>query len=401
MAPRVRVVELDNGVVGGYYRVDSGSAAVCVAARGGSSFEPKGKYGLAHVVEHMLFKGNEYFAAGELDRLIELSGGEANAYTTREVIMLCAETVPESVVKAAGALALAIKASKLREDELEAEKKVIVAEARGYQSSPESQVFRLAAMSVWGDSHLGRPIEGYPETIESITLDDVVEYKARAFSPKRVAVAVVGGVGDAEALEAIKRFEGLEDGGALPEPPSVEPRPSRIVEDRGLEAAYVAVTLPLPSRYSLKPVLPRLRGVVFNLEAGATSILFKRLREEKPLAYSHVVDVHLTSWGGTLTIAALEVRRDRVEEAVGEIEEAVEEASKGGGGDGEWLAGRRRLYKFLTRREAVSNTERADNLAATLLLYREPITSEQLVEETLSSEWRLELPRERGVAIVM
>ncbi len=401
MEDGVSLVELNNGVVGGYYRVQSESAAICVAARAGSSFEPPGKYGLAHLVEHMLFKGNEYFESGELDRLVELSGGEANAYTTREVIMVCAESVPESIVRVSQALAKALSAKVMREDEFEAEKKVVIAEARGYQSSPEALIFRLAAQSVWGDSYLGRPIEGYPETLESLSVEDAMEYKVRGFSSERVSVAVVGSISRDDALNAIRSFEGLEPLGGLIEPTPVNPSTSRIVEERDVEAAYIALSIPMPPRYVVKSLLPQLRGFIFNLEAGATSILFRRLREEKPLAYSYTVDSQLTSWGGTLSIVALEVRRDSVEEAIGELEAAVDEASRGGLDDEEWRAGRRRLYRFLTRREAISNTERADNLAASLLLYREPLTSERLVEETLKSEWTLPLPKARGVAVIV
>ncbi|WP_062662018.1 insulinase family protein [Aeropyrum camini] len=88
-----------NGLRYGFYRVDSESASICIATRGGSSFEPRGKYGIAHLTEHMIFRGNEYLADGELDRAVELSGGEANAYTTRELILVCAEFVPDSLAR--------------------------------------------------------------------------------------------------------------------------------------------------------------------------------------------------------------------------------------------------------------------------------------------------------------
>ncbi len=393
------VLTLENGVRVAYYRVRSESVAMCIAARAGSAFEPEGKWGLAHLVEHMIFKGNEFFSRGELDKAVELSGGEVNAYTTRELVVVCAEMVPESLVRVADYLVKAVVARRLSETDFENEKRIVMSEAKGYTSNPETQIFRLAAMSVWGDGPLGRPIEGYPESLGSISLDNVIDFKARAFSPERLSVAIVGSFSEADALEALKKFLAVEGEGRLPEPEIGGPQARRITEDRGLDTGYVSLSYPMPPREKMKELLPSLRGLIFNLEAGATSILFRRLREARGLAYSHAVEAQLTSWGGTLSLVALEVPRDRVDEALQELENAAAEASKSPG-SGDWLEGRRRLYRFLTRREAVSNTERADVLSASLLLHGEPTTVEELTAKTLESPWTMELPKERGVAIL-
>ncbi len=399
---RARLEVLGNGVRLAYYRVESGSAAICIAARAGSSYEPPGLWGLAHLLEHMLFRGNEHLRSGELDRIIELSGGEANGFTTRDLILVCAECVPESLPRVAEALYLAVSAERVDEEELESEKRIVAAEARGYQSSPDSRIFRLAAQSLWGDTHLGRPIEGYPETIMKVTPDDLLSFKASAFRPDNIAVALAGAV-TRESVEAVaKVYSRLEvRGPALRDPGEVEPRPRRLEEDRGLEAGYAALALPLPGRLSLLGDLPRLRGVRFNLEAGATSVLFRELREERDVAYGYSVDVSLTFWGSTMTVVASEADRERVGEALEALEEAVRKAFAGGYGDEEWRRGRRLLYRFATRREAVSNMERADILSVSSLLYGSPVTVEDLNEATLSVEWSYPLPREWGVAVLV
>ncbi|BAA79124.2 probable peptidase [Aeropyrum pernix K1] len=392
-----------NGLRYGFYRVESESAAICIAARGGSSFEPPGKYGIAHLTEHMIFRGNEYLQDGELDRAVELSGGEANAYTTRELILLCAEFVSDSLARVAEKLFLAVSARRLVEGEFERERAVVEAEVKGLISSPESRIYRLAHASAWGDSHLGRPIEGYPETVANISKADVEEYKASVFSPERMSLAIVGRISRLEALRVVKLFSQLEPGGKVREPETPEPRTTFLREERGIEAAYAALTLPLPPRSGLANVLARLRGVVFNLEAGATSILFKEVREERGLAYGFNVDVHITSWGSSMSLIVLEGNRDRVGELFDAMTRSLERALRGGYPESEWREGRRRLYRFYTRREAISNMERADALSAVILFHEKPFTLEDLVNQTLSSEWSLEefLRLPRGLALIV
>lgn len=394
---------LANGVRYGFYRVDTGSSAICIAARAGSVFDPPGKHGLAHLVEHLLFKGNEYLRAGELDRAVELSGGEINAYTAREVMIICAEFIPESIEVVAEKLFYAISGVKINEDEFISEKNVVEAEVRGYLSSPEARIYRLAQKSVWGNTPLGRPIEGTPETLSRIGVEDAVRFKASAFSPENISVSIVGRASRECVRTVLSFFEKLESRGSKPRlPPHTEPSPSKIVEHIGVEAGYAAVSMPLPPRDSLVKALPRLRGVIFNLETGATSILFKMLREERGLAYAFNVDVHITSLGSTMSVVVLEGDRSRIDEIVESINNAIDFALKGGYSEREWVYGRRRLYRFLTRREAVSNSERGETLASTLLFHETPFTLEDLVRATLDSKWeyaRLSV-EPRGVAII-
>ncbi len=396
-----KLLLLDNGVRLAHYRVESESAAICIAAKAGSSYEPEGLWGLSHLLEHMLFRSNEYLGSGELDRIIELSGGEANGFTTRDLILVCAECVPESLPRVAESLYLAVAASEVYDDELEAEKRIVASEARGYQSNPETRIFRLASKSLWGESHLGRPIEGYPETIMRITAGDLLSFKASAFRPDNVSVALAGAV-SREAVDSVARvFSRLEARGErLRDPGPVKARPARIEEERGLEAGYAALALPLPGRLDLLSDLPRLRGVRFNLEAGATSVLFRELREERDVAYGYTVDVSLTFWGSTMTVVASEVDVERLSSALEALEEAVRIAFRGSYRGEEWVRGRRLLYRFATRKEAVSNMERADVLSVTSLLYGEPVTLEDLNNATLSVEWSYPLPGRWGVALL-
>ncbi|WP_082398243.1 M16 family metallopeptidase [Aeropyrum camini] len=298
---------------------------------------------------------------------------------------------------------MAVSAKKVLEEEFERERSVVEAEVRGLISNPENRIYRIAHASVWGESHLGRPIEGYPDTVASISRADVEDYKASVFSPERMSLAIVGSFSRYDAHRVVKLFSRLEPGGGVGEPETPEPRPAFLKEDKGVESAYAALTLALPPRRGLEGLMPRLRGVVFNLEAGATSVLFKEIREERGLAYGFNVDVHITSWGSTMSLVVHEGNKERAGEILEALAYALEKGLRGGYGDREWLEGRRRLYRFYTRREAISNMDRADALSAVMLFHEEPFTIEDLISLTLKSRWSLEefLRLPRGSALII
>ena len=153
------------------------TVALAVGFLAGSAIEPAEKRGLAHLTEHMLFRSNERYTSIDIDRLFELNGGEANAYTSRDVIAIVYESIPESFERLLDVLYWMLHGRRIDPDEFEREKSVVLQEIGEAESNPREKIYDLAFLALYGHSDLGDPVHGYRETVSSIDARDIVWFK--------------------------------------------------------------------------------------------------------------------------------------------------------------------------------------------------------------------------------
>ncbi|HEU4704098.1 MAG TPA: pitrilysin family protein [Sphingomicrobium sp.] len=260
------------------------SVALGLYARVGSRSEPEPLSGLAHLVEHMVFKGAGGRDTRALAEAIEDVGGHLNAWTSRDQTAFHGRALAKDLPLVAELIADLVRAPHFDDEHLEREKQVILSELGECVDTPDDLVHDHLFEAAFGGQAIGRSVLGREETVRAIGRDDCVAWLREQFVPSRLILAASGKV-DGEALLALA--ERLF--GDLPAGPEPEIEPARFTggvrsDRRVFEQAHWC--LALPGLRSADPRVPALSIFVQALGGGTSSRLFQELREERGLAYS-------------------------------------------------------------------------------------------------------------------
>jgi len=253
---------------------------------GGSRSDPEDQPGLAHAIEHLLFKGSSARTATEIACEIEAVGGHINAATGRESTLVYAEAPAASLGILLDVLADVVQHPAFAAAELERERGVLLEEIRNHDDDPEQRAHDLFAEGLWDPPHpLGRSVLGSLSTVHHLSRDRVAEHHLRQYVPANMVVVVCGAVSTEEILRTANRC--FDDGARSMPPPCTGTPPSMHVGKRvyRLKAAQSHIYLALPGppacdadRFALEV----LNGILGD---GLSSRLFQRIREERGLAY--------------------------------------------------------------------------------------------------------------------
>lgn len=252
----------------------------------GSRDERPNEHGLAHLLEHMAFKGTARRSALAIAEEIESVGGDLNAATSVEYTCYTARVLGSDLGLAVDILADIITSPSLTEEELKREKGVILQEISAVQDTPDDLVYDRFLQAAFPDQPIGRPILGTTKTVKGFTPDAIRAYLARNYHAGNMVLAASGAV-DHDALVALAK----EHLSKLPPPPAA-PLIREAGEYRGGEARIgsdeeqVHLVLGLPG-------LPFTGGTHYPLQifasvlgGGLSSRLFQEVREQRGLAYA-------------------------------------------------------------------------------------------------------------------
>ena len=170
------------------------SAAFSVYIGKGSRDEPEDKAGIAHMLEHMLFKGTKERTPRQMAEQIEAAGGEQNGYTTKEVTSYQASTLDETASIAQDLLADMVLEPLLDAESLKTEKTVVVQEIKMLENDPQDYIHVLFLESMWGKHPMGRSESGFERTVNSISSDDLREFFETNYKPPNLAIVAAGNV---------------------------------------------------------------------------------------------------------------------------------------------------------------------------------------------------------------
>ena len=260
------------------------STAIGLYAAVGSRSEADGKGGLAHLLEHMVFKGAGGRDARAIAEAIEDVGGSLNAWTARDQTVFHARTLPDDVELALSLIADLVRAPTIDEAELEREKQVILSELGECRDAPDDLIHDHLFEAALGQQPLARPVLGREESILALTRDDCLDWLAQEYRPSRLVISAAGAVDeDAILRQAEKLFGDLSP--VAPAPISTARFVGGIRSDRkAAEQTHLAFALPgLPASHDHAPALSLFSQAVGG---GMSSRLFQELREERGLAYS-------------------------------------------------------------------------------------------------------------------
>jgi zinc protease len=263
----------------------------------GAAAEREDEQGLAHLLEHMLFKGAGGHGVSEAAARIEGLGGDLNAFTSYEQTVLHA-TVPAGREALAIALLCEMAFSpRLDPEELEREKGVVVEEIRGAADDPTDLLAERLRARLHRGHPYGRPILGTEATVRALTAEGMRRFHRAHHRPSQAMLVVAGPVDLAEIqAAAAAAFAAADPGEELPPPPRAEARPQHgAFVLRGFEERTVELAWAIPGLRH--PDLAALDLLSSALGDGDTAILTRRLRDELGLA--------VDAW------AALESEQDR------------------------------------------------------------------------------------------
>ena len=260
------------------------SVALGLYVKVGSRSEPKALGGVAHLVEHMVFKGAGGRDTRALAEVIEDVGGSLNAWTARDQTAFHGRALARDLPLVAELIADLVRAPHFDDEHLEREKQVILSELGECTDSPEDLVHDHLFEAAFERQPIGRPVLGTELSIRAASRQDCLDWLAREFVPSRMILAASGKV-DAEELGGLAELLfGDMDARSEPEVESARFTGGTRNDKRSFEQAHWCLAFPgLPAADEGTPALSLF---VQALGGGTSSRLFQELREERGLAYS-------------------------------------------------------------------------------------------------------------------
>ena len=260
------------------------TVAVGLYAPTGSRYEPAHLNGVAHLFEHMVFKGAGGRSAREISELVEDVGGDLNASTDRELTAFYATLLAPDLPLGVHLLADLIRRPHFEVRHLELEKKVVLQELAEARDTASDIVFDHLQEAAFPDQPIGRPVLGTEQTIRAISVDNLHEWLGSHYGSSELVLVAAGKLDHQQLVDLAEAAFGDMEPSSRP-----GPDPARFVggsrfESRKSDQAHIAVAMPAPEWGAPDAYASQLFADVIG--AGSSSRLFQQLREEQGLAYS-------------------------------------------------------------------------------------------------------------------
>ena len=274
------------------------SASVGIWIYAGSSDEDMTNNGIAHMIEHMLFKGTTNRTAKQLADDTAAVGGEINAYTSKEFTSFYACVLSEHLTETIELLSDMLNNSLFDEDDLEKEKNIVMDEIDMYKDSPEDVAHEMLQMKVWDSHPLGFLISGEKDIVKTFTSKQLREFMNDYYVGENIVISVAGKFDEDTLIKQLeKEFAHIKAVGKkklidVPVFNNVSYIETKDIEQIHLNLAFPAAPAGAKNRYAYTVMNNILGG-------GVNSRLFMRIREELGLTYS------VYSYGSTFLNAGL------------------------------------------------------------------------------------------------
>ncbi|MEU6991433.1 pitrilysin family protein [Streptomyces sp. NPDC046465] len=269
------------------------SATFGIWANVGSRDETPSLNGATHYLEHLLFKGTKKRSALDISAALDAVGGEMNAFTAKEYTCYYARVLDTDLPLAIDVVCDMLTGSLILQEDVDAERGVILEEIAMTEDDPGDCVHDLFAHTMLGDTPLGRPVLGTVDTINALNADRIRRFYKKHYDPTHLVVAAAGNVDHNKVVRQVRAA--FEKAGALHRTdatPMVPRQGSRAlrtagrveVVNRKTEQAHVILGMPGLARTDER----RWALGVLNtaLGGGMSSRLFQEVREKRGLAYS-------------------------------------------------------------------------------------------------------------------
>lgn len=278
------------------YAVKNSGSAVgyCSLSIGCGTRDEEGFHsGIAHFAEHTMFKGTDRKSASTINSYLDKLGGELNAYTTKEEIVLHATVLKEDIRKASSLLLEIATNATFPEKQIETERGVVIDEINSSKDNPWEEVYDKFEEKLFAGHPLSRPILGTAESVSEISSDELRSFAAEKFRPERMAFSFVAPVDEVKAEREIRKLAAR----FFPENTTksqIEKKPSFVRSeapfdekiDQGNHEANAVMGGTAPSLYGERERLSAI--LLSNILGGpaSNSILNETLRERHGWVYN-------------------------------------------------------------------------------------------------------------------
>ena len=283
---------LPNGIRCIHKRVRSAVTHCALTINAGSRDELPDEHGMAHFVEHALFKGTVRRRAFHIGSRLENLGGELNAFTTKEDTIINATTLKGDFPKAAELIADMVFNSTFPQHEIEREKQVVIDEINSYRDMPQEMLYDEFDSLMFAGSPLGRSIAGTARSVSKFSPDKLRAFVSRTYTPDQMVFSAIGNISEKTFTAVCERYFGEAPATrrtftrALP--PPCEPfekivnkgtnhqshcilgsRAYNLSDERRVPLALLVNMLGGPAANSrLNTVLRERNGLTYNIDAG-------------------------------------------------------------------------------------------------------------------------------------
>ena len=261
------------------------SVSVGVWIKTGSRYEHKKNNGVAHFIEHLVFKGTEKRTALQIARSLEDLGGNLNAYTSKELTNYYAVALDNHLANCVNVLADLVCHPLFREKDIEKEKEVVLEEISAVKDTPEEYIYDVFQEKLFPHHPLGFPILGTPESLSALTRDDVLDFWKAYYTPSNMVVSAAGNLDHEKLVHLVEKQFRCGQAPKLRRLHRPQPAHGISVDiPESFNQAHILVGIDsvpyaAPERYEMA-------ALNSYLGAGMSSRLFQSLREHHGLAYT-------------------------------------------------------------------------------------------------------------------
>jgi predicted Zn-dependent peptidase len=354
---------------------------VLVAFDAGARTERPEENGMAHFLEHLVFKGGQkYDDYRKVNQTAETMGAMLNAYTSHDLVAFHITCRAEVASEAIDLLTDFVGRPKIDADELDRERGVVIQEIARAHDQPSVIAEHLIDRAAFGDHPLGRPVLGPEEHLRTFSRDGILAFRRRQWVGARGGAFLVGNLDhlpeNSELAELFGRFPSISaDGGSEPAPPFA---PTTLVEPRESAQSHLRMSY-RPSIDARAPAERAALSVYSTLLGGSMgSRLFDEIREQRGLAYSVYAVDHTFADVPILQLSA-GLDSTKCLEAFARMREIVDELRTDGPDEEEFE--RARAYAAGRRVLAFENTNAvARHAAAQTVVFGQDIDPDKAID---------------------
>lgn len=314
------------------YAVKRSGSAVAYCSLGiacGTRYEQGFHSGIAHFTEHTLFKGTEHKSSSVINGYLDRLGGELNAYTTKEEIVLHATILKEDLSKASSLLMEIATKATFPDNEVNTERGVVIDEIKSYKDSPSEDVYDRFEEKLFRGHSLSMPILGTPQSVRATSADELRRFYKEKFVPESMVFTIVADI-DEKRMEAalLRTFDKFFSGSGMvsgeltrPESVTLDNVFDEVINKRNHEANAVIGGY-APSLYEEKERIAT--SLMSNILGGPAmnSILNDILREKHGWVYG--VESSYTQYSDTGIMAiSLGCERENTEKCIDAVRREI------------------------------------------------------------------------------